>query len=162
MIRKGIIVTRDGLRILGGQGSGNFGHAGVPGERGGSSSGGGGGGDSTKTVKTAYGDRDHTGPDFGYDFSELSVGKDEHTQGFVVDVGGMPKITKAKLESGILSEVLSDSIFLNKSGDTVEFGFIHVALREKDLSLSDDYKKAQTEWKEYFNEKYPGAKFTFK
>ena len=42
MIRKGIIVTRDGMRLLGGPGSGNFGHAGVPGERGGSSSGGGG------------------------------------------------------------------------------------------------------------------------
>lgn len=42
MIRKGIIVTRDGMRLLGGPGSGNFGHAGIPGQRGGSSSGGGG------------------------------------------------------------------------------------------------------------------------
>lgn len=43
MIRKGIIITKDGMRILGGQGSGNFGHAGIPGQQGGSAHGGGGG-----------------------------------------------------------------------------------------------------------------------
>lgn len=48
MIRKGIIVTRDGMRILGGPGSGNFGHAGIPGQRGGSAPGGSGGGGSQK------------------------------------------------------------------------------------------------------------------
>ena len=42
MIRKGIIVTRDGMRLLGGPGSGNFGHAGIPGQRGGSAKGSGG------------------------------------------------------------------------------------------------------------------------
>jgi len=41
MIRKGIIVTRDGMRLLGGPGSGNFGHGGIPGQRGGSAPGGG-------------------------------------------------------------------------------------------------------------------------
>ena len=41
MIRKGIIVTRDGMRLLGGPGSGNFGHGGIPGQRGGSAQGGG-------------------------------------------------------------------------------------------------------------------------
>jgi hypothetical protein len=42
MIRKGIIVTRDGMRLLGGPGSGNFGHGGIPGQRGGSAAGSGG------------------------------------------------------------------------------------------------------------------------
>ena len=46
MIRKGIIITKDGFRCLGGPGSGNFGHAGIPGQRGGSAPGGGGGGGS--------------------------------------------------------------------------------------------------------------------
>lgn len=41
MIRKGIIVTRDGFRCLGGPGSGNFDHAGIPGQRGGSAPAGG-------------------------------------------------------------------------------------------------------------------------
>lgn len=36
MIRKGIIITKDGFRCLGGPGSGNFGHSGIPGQRGGS------------------------------------------------------------------------------------------------------------------------------
>lgn len=48
MIRKGIIVTRDGARFLGGPGSGNFGHAGIPGQRGGSAPRGSGGGGSQK------------------------------------------------------------------------------------------------------------------
>ncbi len=46
MIRKGIIITKDGARLLGGPGSGNFGHAGIPGQRGGSAPGGSGGGGS--------------------------------------------------------------------------------------------------------------------
>ena len=46
MIRKGIITTKDGFRCLGGPGSGNFGHAGIPGQQGGSAPGGGGGGSS--------------------------------------------------------------------------------------------------------------------
>lgn len=55
MIRKGIIVTRDGLRILGGQGSGNFGHAGIPGQRGGSAAGtGGGGGGSSGRIPQKF------------------------------------------------------------------------------------------------------------
>lgn len=47
MIRKGIIITKDGMRILGGSGSGNFGHAGIPGQRGGSAPGGSGGGSAS-------------------------------------------------------------------------------------------------------------------
>ncbi len=53
MIRKGIIVTRDGARFLGGPGSGNFGHAGIPGQRGGSRGGGGGTLKGSGNVNTA-------------------------------------------------------------------------------------------------------------
>lgn len=65
MIRKGIIITKDGMRLLGGPGSGNFDHAGIPGQQGGSAPGGGGG-----DVDTDIGGKRTVGKDFeGEDFS---------------------------------------------------------------------------------------------
>ena len=54
MIKKGILQTRDGFTIwcLGGAGSGNFDHGGIPGQRGGSASGTGGGADTIREGKS--------------------------------------------------------------------------------------------------------------
>jgi len=48
-----IVITRHGERVLGGSGSGNFGHSGRPGERGGSGPGDGGGRADKETAKKA-------------------------------------------------------------------------------------------------------------
>lgn len=64
MIRKGIIVTRDGHRLLGGPGSGNFGHAGTPGQRGGSAPGGGSWGSGKLTQSQQNAIKDYSGDQF--------------------------------------------------------------------------------------------------
>ena len=74
MIRKGIIVTRDGMRLLGGPGSGNFGHGGIPGQRGGSAPGGGSGGVDTDIKGTRQRNKDFEGEDFkGKDISQVTA-----------------------------------------------------------------------------------------
>lgn len=84
MIRNGIIITRDGMRILGGPGSGNFGHAGISGQRGGSSSGGGG-----ATVDSA-------GPGGG-NFNNLSDSQQKAVKGYTGAGGAKSRAINAEL-----------------------------------------------------------------